>query len=81
MKGNVLHRNVPDCNMLTLPKTTYTKLHRRQKKPQMIRELFGLCLGKLMDFVLHTLILGLFHCAVSTTDVTDHIVSRKDEPE
>jgi len=28
-----------------------TKLHRRKKKPQMILDLFALCLGKLIEFV------------------------------
>ena len=80
MKGNI----TPKPTRLQHADATQdhnTKLHCRQKKPQMIRHLFGLCLGKLMDFVLCPLILRLFHYAVSTADVTDHTVSRKDKPE
>lgn len=80
MKGNILHRNLPDCNMLALPKTK-TRNCTVVKIPQMIRDLFGFCIDKLMEFVLHPLILGLFYYATSTADVTDHKVSRKVEPE
>jgi hypothetical protein len=47
----------------------------------MLCDLFGFCLGKLMEFVFRRLILGLFHYTDSTADVTGHTVSRKNEAE
>jgi hypothetical protein len=46
----------------------------------MMRDLFGFCLGKLMELVFPRLILGLFHYTDSTADVTGHTLSRKDKP-
>ena len=66
--------------MLTLPKTK-TRNCTVVKIPQLIRDLFGFCRGKLMEFVFHRLILGLFHYTASTADVTGHTVSRKDKLE